>query len=90
MCNIKYILCTIFCMCAYLHAAAICSDSISDKFSYKVLENFNYCWDNNNIVYEDTNSKDTALFVSSHKYIISYSFPKRKSERLIIRMPSSL
>jgi len=70
MCNIKYILCTIFCMCAYLHAAAICSDSISDKFSYKVLENFNYCWDNN-IVYEDTNSKDTALFVSSHKYIIS-------------------
>lgn len=57
-------------MCAYLHAAAICSDSISDKFSYKVLENFNYCWDNN-IVYEDTNSKDTALFVSSHKYIIS-------------------
>ena len=46
-------------MCAYLHAAAICSDSISDKFSYKVLENFNYCWDNN-IVYEDTNSKDTA------------------------------
>ena len=38
MCNIKYILCTIFCMCAYLHAAAICSDSISDKFSYKVLE----------------------------------------------------
>lgn len=64
------ILCTIFCMCAYLHAAAICSDSISDKFSYKVLENFNYCWDNN-IVYEDTNSKDTALFVSSHKYIIS-------------------
>ena len=37
MCNIKYILCTIFCMCAYLHAAAICSDSISDKFSYKVL-----------------------------------------------------
>lgn len=70
MCNIKYILCTIFCMCAYLHAAATCSDSISDKFSYKVLENFNYCWDNN-IVYEDTNSKDTALFVSSHKYIIS-------------------
>ena len=48
MCNIKYILCTIFCMCAYLHAAAICSDSISDKFSYKVLENFNYCCDNNN------------------------------------------
>lgn len=71
MCNIKYILCTIFCMCAYLHATAICSDSISDKFSYKVLENLNYCWDNNNIVYEDTNSKDTALFVSSHKYIIS-------------------
>lgn len=70
MCNMKYILCTIFCMCAYFHAAATCSDSISDKFSYKVVENFNYCWDYN-IVYEDTNSKDTALFISSHKYIIS-------------------
>lgn len=57
-------------MCAYFHAAATCSDSISDKFSYKVVENFNYCWDYN-IVYEDTNSKDTALFISSHKYIIS-------------------
>ncbi|EXZ41736.1 hypothetical protein M076_5171, partial [Bacteroides fragilis str. 2-F-2 len=39
-------------MCAYFHAAATCSDSISDKFSYKVVENFNYCWDYN-IVYED-------------------------------------
>ena len=42
MCNMKYILCTIFCMCAYFHAAATCSDSISDKFSYKVVENFIY------------------------------------------------
>lgn len=69
MCNIKYRLCTIFCMCAFFHTIAICSDSISDRFSYKILENFNYCWDNNTI-YADTNFKDTTLFISSHKYRI--------------------
>lgn len=57
-------------MCTYFHAVATCSDSVSAKFSYSVVENFNYCCDHN-IVYGDTNSKDIAVFISSHKYIIS-------------------
>lgn len=73
MCNVKYIICVTFCMCTYCHAVATCSDSITNKFSYKVIETFDYCWDKN-IVFADTNSTDTALFISSHKYIISPIF----------------
>ncbi len=73
MCNVKYIICVTFCMCTCCHAVATCSDSITNKFSYKVIETFDYCWDKN-IVFADTNSTDTALFISSHKYIISPIF----------------
>ena len=73
MCNVKYIICVTFCMCTCCHAVATCSDSSTNKFSYKVIETFDYCWDKN-IVFADTNSTDTALFISFHKYIISPIF----------------
>ena len=69
MCNVKYIICTIFCICTYCHAVTACSDSSTNRFSYKIIEKFDYCWDNN-IICADTNFTDTTLFISSHKYII--------------------
>lgn len=73
MCNVKYIICTIFCICTYCHAVTACSDSSTNRFSYKIIEKFDYCWDNN-IICADTNFTDTTLFISSHKYIISPIF----------------
>lgn len=73
MCGIRYILCTLFCICTCSHVAATCCDSISGKFSYQILENFNYCRDNNTI-HDTCNPKDTTSFISFHKYIISPVF----------------
>ena len=61
MCNVKYIICTIFCICTYCHAVTACSDSSTNRFSYKIIEKFDYCWDNN-IICADTNFTDTTLF----------------------------
>lgn len=79
MYHIRHILCTIICMCTCFHVTATCGNNIFDNFSYKILEKFNYCRDNN-VVYADTNNlKDTALFISFHKHImfpISHAFSK--------------
>ena len=66
MYSIKDIVCTTVCICTYFNVAANSPDSISDKFSCRILESLDYCW--NNRAYTDTDATRDAAY---HKYIIS-------------------